>query len=104
MERMHLPEKALVIALDHAQTLGVVEGLENPGQVLDEVIAAGADGIMTSYGVVKKFGPQIFGRVPTSLRLDGGPSMYKEDWLKYTEWSLLHPSKMPELSVSTASV
>jgi hypothetical protein len=27
---MHLPEKALVIALDHAQTLGVVEGLENP--------------------------------------------------------------------------
>ena len=90
MERMHLPEKALVIALDHAQTLGVVEGLENPGQVLDEVIAAGADGIMTSYGVVKKFGPQIFGRVPTFLRLDGGPSMYKEDWLKYTEWSLLH--------------
>ena len=41
---MHLPEKALVIALDHAQTLGVVEGLENPGQVLDEVIAAGPDG------------------------------------------------------------
>jgi class I fructose-bisphosphate aldolase len=90
MERMHLPEKALVIALDHAQTLGVVEGLENPGQVLDEVIAAGADGIMTSYGVVKKFGPQIIGRVPTFIRLDGGPSMYKEDWLKYTEWSLLH--------------
>jgi class I fructose-bisphosphate aldolase len=87
---MHLPEKALVVALDHAQTLGVVEGLEDPGKVLDEVIEAGADGIMTSYGVVKKYGNRIIGRVPTFMRLDGGPSIYREDWLKYTEWSLLH--------------
>ena len=35
MHRMQLPEKALVVALDHARTLGVVEGLEDPGKVLD---------------------------------------------------------------------
>jgi len=90
MNRMRLPEKALVVALDHARTLGVVKGLEDPGTVLDQVIEAGADGIMTSYGVVKKYGNRIIGRVPTFLRLDGGPSIYREDWLKYTEWSLLH--------------
>ena len=48
MNRMRLPEKALVVALDHARTLGVVKGLEDPGTVLDHVIEAGADGIMTS--------------------------------------------------------
>lgn len=45
---------------------------------------------MTSYGVVKRYRDQLVGRVPTFLRLDGGPSSYREDWLKYTEWSLLH--------------
>lgn len=90
MDRRHLPEKALVVALDHAQALGVVEGLEDPGRVLDDVIEAGADGILTSYGVVKKYRNRILGRVPLFMRLDGGPSMYREDWLKYTEWSLLH--------------
>jgi class I fructose-bisphosphate aldolase len=84
MNRLYLPEKALVVALDHAQTLGVVPGLEDPGRVLDTVIEAGADGIMTSYGVIKKYGERLIGRVPTFLRLDGGPSIFREDWLKYT--------------------
>ena len=35
MNRMRLPEKALIVALDHARTLGVVEGLGDPGEVLD---------------------------------------------------------------------
>jgi class I fructose-bisphosphate aldolase len=87
---MHLPDKALVVALDHARALGVVEGLEDPGKTLEEVIDAGADGIMTTYGVVKKYRDEIISRVPTFMRLDGGPSIYREDWLKYTEWSLLH--------------
>src|ERR1700737_114527 len=90
MNRLYLPEKALLVALDHAQTLGVVPGLEDPGRVLDTVIEAGADGIMTSYGVIKRYGERLIGRVPTFLRLDGGPSIFREDWLKYTEWSLLH--------------
>lgn len=71
MNRILLPEKALVVALDHARTLGVVKGLEDPGKVIDQVIDAGADGIMTSYGVVKKYRDRIIGRVPTFLRLEG---------------------------------
>ena len=53
MARLKLGDKALVVAMDHARTLGVVTGLEDPGAVLDRVIAAGADAIMTSYGVIK---------------------------------------------------
>jgi DhnA family fructose-bisphosphate aldolase class Ia len=90
MGRMRLGDKALVVAMDHARTLGVVAGLEDPGTVLDLVLDAGCDAVMTSYGVVKHYRSRLIGRVPTFLRLDGGPSIYREDWLKFSEWSLLH--------------
>jgi DhnA family fructose-bisphosphate aldolase class Ia len=76
--------------MDHARTHGVIQGLEDPGAVIDTVVEAGADGIMTSFGVVKHYRDHLIGRIPTILRLDGGPSLYREDWLAYTEWSLLH--------------
>lgn len=82
--------KAFIVAMDHARTHGVIEGLDDPGRVIDEVVAAGADAIMTTFGVVKRYRDRLIGRVPTILRLDGGPSLYREDWLAYTEWSLLH--------------
>ncbi len=90
MARMELNGRALVIAMDHARTLGAVPGLEDPGATLDRVLDAGADAVMTSYGVVKHYHERLVGRVPVFLRLDGGPSPYLEDWLEYTEWSLLH--------------
>lgn len=82
--------KALIIAMDHARAHGVIQGLEEPGHVIDAAIDAGADGIMTTFGVVKRYRERLIGRIPTVLRLDGGPSRYREDWLAYTEWSLLH--------------
>ena len=82
--------KAIVVAMDHARAHGVIEGLEDPGQVIDDAVAAGADAVMTTFGVIKRYREKLIGRVPTILRLDGGPSLYREDWLAYTEWSLLH--------------
>ena len=90
MTRTKFDNRGVVIAMDHARTLGAVQGLEDPGIVLDKVIAAGADAIMTSYGVIKRYRQKLIGRIPTYLRLDGGPSIYREDWLRYSEWSLLH--------------
>jgi hypothetical protein len=40
MNRMRLPEKALV-ALDHTRTLGVLEGLGDPGKVLEALPCQG---------------------------------------------------------------
>ena len=83
-------KKQLVVAMDHARAMGAVEGLEDPGSVIDLAVEAGADAIMTSYGVIKHYKNRLIGRIPTLLRVDGGPSFYREDWLKNTKWSLLH--------------
>jgi class I fructose-bisphosphate aldolase len=90
MAKFDVTERQLVVAMDHGRALGAVEGLEDPGRVLEVMIAAGADAIMTSYGVVKRYRERLIGQIPTILRLDGGPSHYREDWLKYTAWRLLH--------------
>lgn len=82
--------RAVIVAMDHARTFGVTEGLEHPDRVIEEAIGAGADGIMTTFGVLRRYRSLIVGRVPVILRLDGGPSQYREDWLAYTEWDLLH--------------
>ena len=90
MPKFEVSRRQLVVAIDHGRALGEVAGLEDPGRVIDTVIEAGADAIMTSFGVVKRYRERLIGRIPTILRLDGGPSRYREDWLAYTEWSLLH--------------
>ena len=90
MPKFDVSRKQLVVAMDHGRALGAVEGLEDPGRVIDTVIEAGADAIMTSYGVVKRYRDRLIGQIRTLLRVDGGPSHYREDWLKYTEWTLLH--------------
>lgn len=90
MARLSIGDSALIVAMDHARTLGVIPGLEDVGATLERVLDAGADGVMTTYGVIKKFHDRLIGRVPTFLRIDGGPTIYREDWLEYTQWSLLH--------------
>jgi fructose-bisphosphate aldolase, class I len=82
--------RALIVAMDHARTHGAIEGLEDPGAVIEASVDGGADAVMTTFGVVKRYHEQLAGRIPTIIRLDGGPSLYREDWLAYTEWSLLH--------------
>ncbi|HET7272019.1 MAG TPA: hypothetical protein VFI90_13150 [Rubrobacter sp.] len=82
--------KALIVAMDHARTFGAIEGLEDPGAVIEASVEGGADAVMTTFGVAKRYREQLAGRIPTIIRLDGGPSLYREDWLAYTEWSLLH--------------
>lgn len=83
-------DRALIVAMDHARAYGAIEGLEDPGVVIEAAVEGGADGVMTTFGVAKRYREQLAGRMPTILRLDGGPSLYREDWLAYTEWSLLH--------------
>ncbi len=82
--------KALVLAMDHAQAMGAVPGLENPGAVIDAAVEAGVEAIMTTMGVIKRYKSQLIGRVPTIMRLDAGPSVYLDDWRAYSQVSLLH--------------
>jgi fructose-bisphosphate aldolase, class I len=82
--------RALVIAMDHGRTGGVTPGLEHPGRVIEQAIAGGADAIMASFGILKHERANWAGAVPTILRVDGGVSLYRRDWLDYDEWRLMY--------------
>ena len=73
MSSSDVPEKRLVVAMDHARAMGPVSGLEDPARVIDLVVEAGADAIMTSFGMVKRYRERLEDRLPVYLRLDGGP-------------------------------
>lgn len=77
-----------VVSMDHACARGAVAGLEDPGKVIGLAVEAGADAIMASYGVVKRCRDRLIGRIPIFLRVDGGPSFYREDWLRHTDCML----------------
>lgn len=79
----------------HARRVGAgrISVLGTPATLRVRIEAAvddGADAAMTAFGVAKRYREQLTDRIPTILRLDGGPSLYREDWLAHTEWSLLH--------------
>jgi DhnA family fructose-bisphosphate aldolase class Ia len=82
--------KALIVAMDHARDWGALPGIENPAETIEQVIEAGADGIMTTYGVVKNFGHLMFGRVGVLLRIDGYNSYLGEKWMEYNQWQRLY--------------
>lgn len=82
--------RCLVVAMDHALSQGPARGLEDPAALIETMIGAGVDAIMTSYGVVKKYGHLIGPRVPIIMRIDGGPSARTGTWREYDEYSLLY--------------
>jgi DhnA family fructose-bisphosphate aldolase class Ia len=62
--------RALIVAMDHASQ-GPMAGLERPGLLMEQVVAAGADGILTSLGIATSYARQTE-RCGLILRLDGG--------------------------------
>lgn len=81
--------RALVLAMDHGRCLGAVNGLERPGDVLNR-LANHIDAALLNYGALKQFGDIVDGRVPLVMRLDGGESNYRSDWLAYDSWRRLY--------------
>jgi len=82
--------RCLMVAMDHALSHGPARGLEDPAPVIETMIAAGADAIMTSYGVVKKYGHLMRPYLPIIMRIDGGPSVRTGTWREYTDYRLLY--------------
>jgi DhnA family fructose-bisphosphate aldolase class Ia len=63
--------RSVIVALDHAAFLGPLPGLDAPGELIASVAEAGADAVLTSYGVARAFGGCL-GRMGLILRADGG--------------------------------
>jgi DhnA family fructose-bisphosphate aldolase class Ia len=65
--------RSVIIAMDHGTTDGAVTGFENVEKVLEQVIAGGADAILTSVGIARHFGKQLKD-VGLLIRCDGATS------------------------------
>ena len=65
--------RSVVIAMDHSITDGALAGFENPEKVLEQVIAGGADAILTSIGIARHFSKQ-FKDIGLLIRCDGATS------------------------------
>lgn len=63
--------KALIVAMDHGLMDGPKKGLERPEETIASVIAGGADAILTSYGIARRFARELAG-VGLIVRADGG--------------------------------
>jgi DhnA family fructose-bisphosphate aldolase class Ia len=63
--------RALIVAFDHGLIDGPIRGLERPGETLAQIVAGGADAVLTSFGVAARFAREL-APVGLILRLDGG--------------------------------
>ena len=63
--------RALIVAMDHGLIDGPCAGLERPGETIAKVAAGGADAVLTSYGVARRFAGELAG-LGLILRVDGG--------------------------------
>jgi class I fructose-bisphosphate aldolase len=63
--------RTLIVAMDHGNVFNVMPGLGNPGRVIEQVVAGGADAILTTFGVAKNY-PAAFGPAGLIVRVDSG--------------------------------
>ena len=78
--------KSFVLAMDHAAMMPSPD-LKDPGHVIREAVAGGADGFLTTYGIIKAF-QNDFGNAGIIMRADGGISALRKPM---NPLSLLHP-------------
>ena len=63
--------RVLIVAFDHGLTEGPARGMEDPSRVMAQIVAGGADAILTSYGTAARFAREI-SSLGLILRLDVG--------------------------------
>ncbi len=66
-------KRSVMIAMDHGSTEGVMKGFEDPRRLLEQVIAGGADVILTTVGIARHFSKEL-SNVALMIRCDGATS------------------------------
>jgi class I fructose-bisphosphate aldolase/fructose-bisphosphate aldolase/2-amino-3,7-dideoxy-D-threo-hept-6-ulosonate synthase len=62
--------RALIVAMDHGLLDGPCKGLERPGETIVKIAAGGADAVLTSYGIARRFAHEL-APLGLILRADG---------------------------------
>lgn len=65
--------KTVIIAMDHGMGLHVNPSLDDTGNIIGKILEAGADGILTTYGIACKY-ESALKDIGLILRVDGGYS------------------------------
>lgn len=65
--------KTVIVAMDHGMGLSVNPALDNTGEILEAIVAGGADAILTTYGIATRY-EDILKNIGLILRMDGGGS------------------------------
>lgn len=72
VRRIFAPDgRALIVAMDHGLLDGPIQGLEHPESTIEKIVAGGANAVLTSYGLARRFAAELAG-VGLILRVDGG--------------------------------
>jgi class I fructose-bisphosphate aldolase len=72
MKRIFAPDgRALIVAMDHGLMDGPCKGLEDPGKTIEKIVAGGANAILTSYGLARRYASELAG-IGLIMRADGG--------------------------------
>ena len=66
-------KRSVVVAMDHGSTEGVMKGFEDPGKLLEQVVAGGADVILTTVGIARHFSKEL-STISVMIRCDGATS------------------------------
>lgn len=66
-------QRTVIVAMDHAAFFGIQPGFEQPDHLITQVVTGGADAIMATFGLAKKYAMEL---APAGLilRVDGGVS------------------------------
>ena len=65
--------KTVVVAMDHGMGLSVNPAMDRTGEILEAVVAGGADAILTTFGIAARYS-DVLRHVGLILRVDGGNS------------------------------
>ncbi len=72
LDRIFRPSgRALIVAMDHGLLDGPCRGLENPAETVAKIVSGGADAVLTSYGIARRFAREL-APIGLILRVDGG--------------------------------
>ena len=68
--------RSFVLAMDHSAMMPSPD-IKEPGRVISEAVEGGADGFLTTYGIIRKY-QKDFGNRGIILRADGGISAIRK--------------------------
>lgn len=69
--------RSLIVAMDHGSGFDVYPALSNPAAVIEGVVQGGADALLSTIGLIKRFHVEM-GAAGILLRMDGGGSQLSE--------------------------